>query len=187
MDASLAGKLVLWHGEPGTGKTYALRAWARSCIDSVDVNYIVDPEVFFSNSGYMMELLTRTPPKELSLFVAEDTGELLARDAKRSIGQGLSRLLNICDGLIGQGMRILFLITTNEDLGSLHPAVVRPGRCHANISFEPFTEDEAARWLSARGFEAELPRARSTIAELYSMINGGSIVAGKKKAFGFIA
>ncbi|MHB1459384.1 MAG: DUF5925 domain-containing protein [Thermoleophilia bacterium] len=187
LDSKLAGKLVLWHGEPGTGKTYALRSWARSCRDQIDVNYIVDPEVFFGNSSYMMELLARRSSRELSLFIAEDTGELLASDAKRSIGQGLSRLLNICDGFIGQGMRILFLITTNEELGSMHPAVVRPGRCYANIGFERFTENEAAHWLSTRGVEGERIPSKSTIAELYSFIDREQILAEKQKVFGFVA
>lgn len=134
-----------------------------------------------------MELLARTPSKELSLFIAEDTGEFLARDAKRSIGQGLSRLLNVCDGLIGQGMRILFLITTNEDLGSMHPAIVRPGRCYANIGFETFDESEAHEWLGSRGTESISIPARSTIAQLYSMVENKQIVAQKPKLVGFVS
>lgn len=187
IDSKMAGKLVLWHGEPGTGKTYALRSWARACRDTADINYIADPETFFGNAGYMMELLARTPARELSLFIAEDTGEFLARDAKRSIGQGLSRLLNVCDGLIGQGMRILFLITTNEDLGSMHPAVVRPGRCYANIGLESFDENEACEWLASRGTESLSMPSRSTIAQLYSMVEDNQIVAHKPKLVGFVS
>ena len=42
-------------------------------------------------------------------------------------GQGLSRLLNVSDGLLGEGLRAVVLVTTNEPLRRLHPAVVRPG------------------------------------------------------------
>ena len=182
------GKLVLWHGEPGTGKTYALRSWGRACRGDIDVHYICDPEVFFGGSAdYMLDVLTRAPSNNLNLFVAEDTGELLARDARRQTGQALSRLLNTCDGLIGQGLRIMILITTNEDLGSLHPAIVRPGRCFANIGFETFSESEAREWLAARGVEGATVPARSTIAELYSMVENNQIVAEKEKVFGFVA
>ena len=79
--------------------------------------------------------------------ILEDTGELLAADAKERTGQGLSRLLNVVDGLIGQGLRVLVLVTTNETLRSLHPAVSRPGRCASQIEFAAFTADEAAEWL----------------------------------------
>ncbi len=186
IDSTVAGKLVLWHGEPGTGKTFALRSWGRACSDWMNINYIVDPEMFFgSNANYMLELLMRPPGEKLNLFVAEDTGELLARDAKRKKGQALSRLLNVCDGLIGQGLRILFLITTNEELGSLHPAVARPGRCFANIGFEAFDQKGATEWLQSHGIEEALVSSRSTIAELYSMLENTQIVAQKPKFVGF--
>ena len=85
------------------------------------------------------------------LLVLEDTGELLTADAKARTGQGLSRFLNVVDGLIGQGLRIVVLVTTNEPLGSLHPAAARPGRCAASVEFVPFPAGEAREWLAAHG------------------------------------
>src|SRR6185503_15177426 len=140
LDPNQGGKLVLWHGTPGTGKTYALRAWAKAWREKMDVHYIVDPEVFFGEKAlYMVSVLlgadeeiSGTSSPKWRLIVAEDTGELLTKDAKMQTGQSLSRLLNVCDGLIGQGLRSLVLITTNDELGTMHDAVTRPGRCLAN-------------------------------------------------------
>lgn len=185
-DSGSEGKLVLWHGVPGTGKTYALRSWCRTCQDSIDINYIVDPDVFFgANADYMLDVLTRAPQKKLNLFVAEDTGELLARDARQQSGQALSRLLNVCDGLIGQGLRILVLITTNEDLGALHPAIVRPGRCYANITFDTFDQAQAREWLDSHNVEDMSIPSQSTIAQLYAAVDSKQIIAEKPKQFGF--
>jgi hypothetical protein len=92
-----------------------------------------------------------SPTSRSRLLILEDTGELLALDAKIRTGQGLSRLLNVVDGLIGQGLRFLVLVTTNETLGSLHPAVSRPGRCLAEIEFTPFPPSEADAWLESHG------------------------------------
>jgi hypothetical protein len=105
------------------------------------------------------------------LLVLEDTGELLRPDAKSIIGQGLSRFLNVVDGLIGQGLRVLVLVTTNERLESMHPAVARPGRCAANIEFDPLTEAEASAWLRERGVTdgAAAPRI---LASLYAQLEG---------------
>jgi hypothetical protein len=72
------------------------------------------------------------------LLVLEDCDELLSADAKERAGQGLARLLDLVDGLIGQGLRIDVLITTNEPLSAFHPAVSRPGRCGAAVSFDLF-------------------------------------------------
>jgi hypothetical protein len=60
------------------------------------------------------------------LLVLEDAGELIQADARAAAGQGLSRFLNVADGLIGQGLRVLVLVTTNEEVRKLHPAVA-PG------------------------------------------------------------
>ena len=111
----------------------------------------------------------RAPPWRL--LVLEDTGELLRPDAKSIIGQGLSRFLNVVDGLIGQGLRILVLVTTNEEIGTLHPAVARPGRAAANIDFPPLTRDEASEWLQRRNVEAPVP-SPSTLASLYALLEG---------------
>ena len=45
--------------------------------------------------------------KPWRLLVLEDTGALLSADARERAGQGLSRFLNVVDGLIGQGLRVL--------------------------------------------------------------------------------
>src|SRR5262249_55021660 len=81
-------------------------------------------------------------------------------------GQGLSRLLNVVDGLIGQGLRALVLVTTNETLRSLHPAVSRPGRCASQVEFTAFSAEEAADWLPEPRVEPA-PRA-GTLASLYA-------------------
>jgi hypothetical protein len=109
--------------------------------------------------------------KHWRLLVLEDTGELLTPDAKTIIGQGLSRFLNVVDGLIGQGLRVLVLVTTNEEIRGLHPAVARPGRAAANIEFVPLPGDEAKAWLERRGVPNAAAEPR-TIAHLYAILEG---------------
>lgn len=156
-----AGKLVLWHGPPGTGKTTALRALMRRWASWCQPQYIADPEVFFAEPGYMTHVLTTAPvarvgpsltrpgqPEALwRLIVAEDSDEYLRATARRDAGAALGRLLNLADGILGQGMNILLLLTTNEETSRLHPALVRPGRCLAAVEFPEFDSHQAGQWL----------------------------------------
>jgi hypothetical protein len=191
------GQLILWYGPPGTGKTYALRALGWEWRDWCELHYVIDPEVFFGQrADYMIDvlldedelLLDRGEVADIRpkwrLLVLEDTGELLAADAKHTTGQGLSRLLNLVDGMVGQGLRVLVLVTTNEPLRRLHPAVARPGRCAARIEFEPFDEAEAAAWLATRGVRTEGAGAL-TLAHLFARLHGYESESEPERAVGF--
>jgi hypothetical protein len=209
------GQLILWHGEAGTGKTFALRALAWEWRDWCQLHYIVDPDTFFGErADYLMGVLTQpegmtmgihmmgggwasfgsraifhegldiedveeedddgdgpSSAKHWRLLVLEDTGELLTPDAKSIIGQGLSRFLNVVDGLIGQGLRVLVLVTTNEEIVALHPAVARPGRCAANVEFDPLSAPEATAWLARHGVEDGSSES-AILASLYAQVEG---------------
>jgi hypothetical protein len=181
------GKLILLHGVPGTGKTYAIRALINDWGDRCTTHYILDPERFFDKASYMNAVLlgdNDAPPRAVSkhgkpleeeengawkLIILEDAGELLAKDAKTRTGQGFARLLNITNGLIGQGLRVLILITTNEPIEAVHEAVAREGRCLANIYFGPLSADEANNWLCKKSSSIKV-EGDMTIADLYSII-----------------
>ena len=182
------GKLILAHGKAGTGKTYWIRALAWEWREWCSLQYITDPDAFFSDASYMMEALMTTQfgdNKPYHLFVCEDVGELMDVDAKTRTGQSLSRLLNITDGILGQGMKILFLLTTNDKLSALHPAVWRPGRCLAELEFPAFTVSEAAAWAEVHGIEAEAKPY--TLAELYGLTVGRRSTHREPVAAGFRA
>ena len=66
---------------------------------------------------------------------------------------------------------MLVLVTTNEEIRSLHPAVARPGRAAANVEFVPLSADESRAWLDAHGVAAGDAEAR-TLAALYAQLEG---------------
>lgn len=94
-------------GVPGTGTTHALRALAWEWREWCELHYVTDPEQLFGGrTDYLMDVvLEQADEDKWRLLVLEDTGELLAADAKERTRQGLLRLLNVVDGIIARAAR----------------------------------------------------------------------------------
>ena len=179
-------RMMLWRGLPGTGKTWAIRSLMREWSDWCTFHYVVDTAAFFSNSSFMLSLLSiasesgRTEedgPTKWSLVILEDAGEFIAMDSRHQQGQALGKLLNLSDGMLGQGQRLLFLITTNEEVQNLHPAIVRQGRCLSNLEFPEFSESEALEWLESHGRSDDPSFRGRTLSDLFAAIGLGPSIA----------
>src|SRR5208282_570193 len=78
MNAPDAGRLILWRGEPGTGKSHALRALARTWAPWCSAHFIMDPEELLGRGGaYMLDVLSWDGDDQdrWRLLILEDAGE----------------------------------------------------------------------------------------------------------------
>lgn len=173
------GRVVLFHGAPGTGKTHAVRALIHAWRSWCSMDLIAEPERVLTSAAAIERLLwlPREQRKQAEwlgessaqrvdwqLLIAEDTDDLLCTRPDGGRNPGLGALLNYTDGITGQGGRAIFLLTTNEPLGEIPRALTRPGRCLACIEFERFDPDEARAWLGPS--LADTVNGPMTLAEL---------------------
>jgi len=167
------GRIMLLHGPAGTGKTTAIRALADAWKSWCDLVYVVDADDMFMRGGYLMQvLLDEAIGDRWRLVIVEDAEEFLTPDAKKNVGQAISRLLNLGDGMIGQGLNVLVLMTTNAPVVKLHEAIMRPGRCIANIEVPRMSASEASQWSEGN------VRGEATLAELFEAQRHSQIGSG---------
>lgn len=185
------GRLLIWNGNPGTGKTFAVRSLMMQWRKQFDFLVITDPERLAADPSYYYSVASEVRERPASayggdpddimfeddierskkrlLFILEDSADLILQESRSSHYDKVGKLLNMTDGLFGQGREDLFLITFNEEVDRIDPAFLRPGRCISNIEFTPFQADEATAWISAHGGSYK-PRGEMTLAQMYSKV-----------------
>ena len=181
------GRLLILHGPPGTGKTFALGALAWAWRSWALPAFVADPERLLDQPERLYRLMTDSYASRQSrwcLVILEDAGELFASDARERSGQDLSRLLNATDGFLAHGTKVLFAITTNEPVDTFHEAVSRPGRCAGVVEFERFPSQEARAWL---GSDPPGPAGELSLAELFAIQRGEIPPIPSRNPVGFIS
>lgn len=174
--------LVLFHGLPGTGKTYYIRHLLREMAISNKiiiymppnmVDHLVEPSfmTFLSNtvSDYSAD-------GQFCVLLIEDAEPLLATRNTGGRIQGVTNLLNMTDGLLNDMLKLQIICTFNVDLKELDAALLRPGRLIARKEFKALGEIEANLLAQSLGIKHHFT-APATLSEIYSMLkNKGTLI-----------
>jgi len=186
-DPGGGGKLMLMHGPPGTGKTRAIMSLFHEWQDWCAASVVTDAERFFGDPTYLNDVIFGAEGRaDWVLIVIEDGDEFIDVGQREHKGQAIARLLNMADGIVGQGLNLLTLITTNVPMDRLNPALARSGRCLADIHVGGFSEDDARSWLGERDLDADLVSSLDfevedrpvVLADLYQLARDAGVELG---------
>lgn len=170
--------IAIFNGEPGTGKTYYIRSLI-SRHPSVRFLYM-DPSVFnyITDVSFIKMLLDN----QGAVVIMEDCEEML-KD-RTSGNQRLSALLNMSDGIMGDGLKMKFICTFNAPLNKIDKAVMRKGRMKLMYSFGKLSAEKATA-LSAKLGIGEVYKAPTELCNVYNtesnVVSEGSV--GRKVGF----
>ncbi|MCF8461024.1 MAG: ATP-binding protein [Flavobacteriales bacterium] len=167
--------LVLFHGLPGTGKTYYIRhllrqiAVARKSVIYMPpnmVDHLTDPAfmTFLTNS---VQNLSRDG--QFCVLLIEDAEPLLAKRQEGVRIQGVTNLLNMTDGLLNDMLNLQIICTFNVDLRRLDSALLRPGRLLARKEFKPLSELDANLLAQRLGIKHHF-RKPASLGDIYAML-----------------
>lgn len=165
--------VLILQGSPGSGKTRLVRAIlgaiSRRKNDSAKVMYTADQKAL-QNDEIFVDFITGAH----DAFVIEDADHLLL--ARSSGNHDLHRFLMIADGVVrAQGRKIIF--TTNlPNLSDIDDALLRPGRCFANVRTRLLRPEEAMA-LAGRLLPDEARRHAALAAAFPAGVKAASLAS----------
>lgn len=184
-----SGRLAIFDGVPGTGKTYMIRGLLAACPDALFVLVPVALIEELAKPGMINALLeTRRNKGDLpTVFLIEDADDCLgSRDASNV--NAVSALLNLGDGIIGALMDIRLVCTTNLKNEELDEAVTRPGRLSRKVHVGHLDRKVAENLYHKLTGEKVSINEKLTLAQVYSLArDSGWKPVERKKTMGFQA
>ena len=135
--------IILLHGEPGSGKTTYIKHLT---------SLIKDKEILFIPPS-MAEMLSE--PTIIPFLMDHKNSILIIEDAERVISDreingssaGVSNILNLTDGILGDCLNIQILATFNMKKEKIDKALLRKGRLIAEHKFEKLSINESNKLL----------------------------------------
>lgn len=172
--------IILLHGEPGTGKTTYLK-YLTGQIKNKSVLFIPPS---------MAEILSE--PSIIPFLMDNRNSILLIEDAERVIGDrdskgspaGVSNLLNLTDGILGDCLNIQVIATFNMKRERIDSALLRKGRLICEHKFEKLSIDSTNILLKHLNKNITVTEPL-TLADIYNIDGDSTRITKDAKKMGF--
>ena len=157
--------IVLLHGESGTGKTTYIK-YLTSLIQDKDIIFIPPSMAEVLSEPSIIPFLM---DNRNSILIIEDGEKVISdRELNLNYAAGVSNILNITDGILGDCLNIQVIVTFNKEKEKIDKALLRNGRLIAEHEFKSLSVDDSNKLLKHIGKEY-ITTKPMTVADIYNI------------------
>ena len=156
--------IILLHGEPGTGKTSYLK-YLTKLIKEKDILFIPPSLAEALSEPSIIPFLME---HQNSILVIEDAERVISDREGNGSPAGVSNVLNITDGILGDCLNIQIIATFNMKRERIDQALLRKGRLIAEHKFDKLSIDDTNILLKHLEKDVTSDKAM-TLADIYNV------------------
>ena len=135
--------IILLHGDPGTGKTSYIK-YLTSLITEKDILFIPPSMAEMLSEPAIIPFLM---DHKNSILIIEDAERVISDRESNGSSAGVSNILNLTDGILGDCLGIQIIATFNMRREKIDQALLRPGRLIVEHKFEKLNVNETNKLL----------------------------------------
>ena len=135
-------ELMLFYGDPGTGKTSLIKHLISKYDDK---SFVFIDGTLLANVS-QEKLMSYFLENQSTIFILEDCEKVLM-NREHYANPVMPILLNLTDGIIGDVLGIKLICTFNTALSNIDKALIRKGRLSLKYEFKKLTKDKVSNIL----------------------------------------
>jgi len=171
--------IILFHGTPGTGKTSLIKYISKKIKKEM---IFVPPSMAeaISAPNFIPFLMNHSN----SVLVIEDAERILMDRNQYGSNQGVSNILNLSDGILGDCLNIQVIATFNTSLKDIDSALLRKGRLIAEHEFKELSVEHSNKLLQHLG-KSYVTTKPMTLTNIYNIEEEEFKSTQERRAVGF--